>query len=202
MQVIGLCGGSGSGKGLVCSFFDELGLKCIDTDKVYHDLISKDSECTRELISFFGEGISSNSKIDRKKLRDIIFSSDDALEQLNRITHKHILAQVRTMIEEYKKQGYPGVIVDAPVLFESGFDKECDLTICVIADEKIRIERIINRDNITFDVAKARIDSQITNQELIRKCTYWVENGSTERELFKRVSDLYKTIFENLLQEI
>jgi dephospho-CoA kinase len=102
MKVIGLCGGSGSGKGLACSFFDELGLKCIDTDKVYHDLISKDSECTRELISFFGEGISSDSKIDRKKLRDIILSSDDALEQLNRITHKHILAQARTMIEEYK----------------------------------------------------------------------------------------------------
>jgi dephospho-CoA kinase len=71
------------------------------------------------------------------------------------------------------------------------------LTICVIADEKVRIERIINRDGIAFDVAKARIDSQITNQELIKKCTYWLENNSTEQELFKRVADLHKIIFEN-----
>ena len=96
MKLIGLCGGSGSGKGLVCRFFDEFSIKSIDTDKVYHDLISKDSECTRELISSFGEGISSNSGIDRKKLRAVAFSSDDALRQLNRITHKHILAKVRT----------------------------------------------------------------------------------------------------------
>ena len=197
MKVIGLCGGSGSGKGLVCRFFDEFSIKSIDTDKVYHDLISKDSECTRELISSFGEGISSNSGIDRKKLRAVAFSSDDALRQLNRITHKHILAKVRTMIEEYKEQGYTGVIVDAPVLFESGFDKECDLTICVIADEKIRIERIINRDGISYEAAKARINSQISNDELINKCTYSIENNSTDQELRNGVADLYKTIFDN-----
>lgn len=197
MKVIGLCGGSGSGKGLVCRFFDESGIKSIDTDKVYHDLISKDSECTRELISFFGEGISSYSGIDRKKLREVAFSSDEDLRQLNRITHKHILAKVRTMIEEYKKQGCPGVIVDAPVLFESGFDSECDLTICVIADEKTRIERIISRDGISYESAKARIDAQISNDELIRKCTYSIENNSTEQELSKRVADLYRTIFDN-----
>ena len=197
MKVIGMCGGSGAGKGTVCSIFAELGIKSIDTDKVYHDLISKDSECTRELISSFGEGISSNSGIDRKKLRAVAFSSDDALRQLNRITHKHILAKVRTIIEEYKEQGYTGVIVDAPVLFESGFDKECDLTICVIADEKIRIERIINRDGISYEAAKARINSQISNDELINKCTYSIENNSTDQKLRNEVADLYKTIFDN-----
>ena len=197
MKVIGLCGGSGSGKGLVCRFFNELGIKSIDTDKVYHNMISTNSECARELISFFGEGITSlDFVIDRKKLREVAFSSDEALRQLNLITHKHILTQVRTIIEEYSEQGYPGVIVDAPVLFESGFNKECDLTICVIAEEKIRIDRIISRDGISFEEAKARINSQISNDDLVKKCTYSIENNSIEQELCKRVAELYEIIFE------
>ena len=71
------------------------------------------------------------------------------------------------------------------------------MTICVIADEKIRIERIINRDGISYEAAKARINSQISNDELINKCTYSIENNSTYQKLRNGVADLYKTIFDN-----
>ena len=193
MKVIGMCGGSGAGKGTVCSIFAELGIKSIDTDKLYHDIISRDSECTLELISFFGDSVYAAPGIDRRALRDIVFSSEENLAQLNMITHKHILAQVRSIINS--ERCAEGIIIDAPLLFESGFDKECDTTVCVLADEEIRIKRIIQRDGLTPDAARRRIASQIQNAELIKRCEYSIENNSTEEELRENIAELYKKMF-------
>ena len=195
MQVIGLCGGSGAGKGTVCSIFAELGIPSIDTDKLYHLLISTDSECSRELVSAFGDDVYANPGVDRKALRDVVFASPENLDLLNKITHKHILASVRDLIKNARDAR--AIIIDAPLLFESGFDKECDVKICVIADDDVRIERIIKRDGITHEIAKARIASQIPNDRLMEICDYAIENNSDENELRKRIHALSQTLFNN-----
>lgn len=198
MKIIGLCGGSGSGKGLVCSLFNEIGIKCIDTDKIYHEMITLDSECTLELISYFGEQISGNPGINRQALRKIAFANDENLKKLNEITHKHILKSIRNDIEKIKREkSTSGIIIDAPLLFESGFDKECDLTVAVIADNETRLERIILRDGISRENAMARISSQIPNDMLIFKCDYVIENNSDVAELKKNVYKLAEIIFDN-----
>ena len=197
MKVIGLCGGSGSGKGVVCSLFASLGIKSIDADKVYHDIISTDSECTKELISYFGNGIHANPGIDRSALRSAAFSSAEALTVLNEITHKHIIARIRTMIADMAQNGAEGIILDAPLLFESGLDRECELTVCVIANTNTRIQRIIKRDGITLEQARARIASQIPNEELTKKCTYTVINDSDTESLRAKIIALKKQIFDN-----
>ena len=190
MKVIGLCGGSGAGKGTVCSIFAELGIPSIDTDKLYHSLISTDSECTRELVSAFGSDVYANPGVDRKALRNIVFSSPENLAILNKITHKHILASVRSLIKNTGEAR--AIIIDAPLLFESGFDKECDVKICVIADEDVRIERITKRDGISPEIAKARIASQIPNDELKEICDYTIENNVGTDELRKHIQASYK----------
>lgn len=194
MKVIGLCGGSGSGKSTVCSLFAKIGVPSIDTDKLYHDIISTDSECTKELVAVFGERVHARPGIDRALLREIVFSSSDNLKRLNEITHRHILNSVRDVIRHTEADG---IIIDAPLLFESGFDKECDLTVCVVAHNDIRLKRIIERDGISRDAAQRRIASQISNDELIERCDYSLENNATEEELKVSVSDLYKTLFNN-----
>lgn len=197
MRVIGLCGQSGSGKGLVCSFFEQLGVKCIDTDKVYHDIISEKSDCTIELIREFGDSISNGCGIDRKKLREAAFKSDENLRRINEITHKHILAKVREAIDKTKRENTAvGIIVDAPLLFESGFDKECEATLAVVSDIDTKIERIIKRDGITRDMALARISSQISDKVLADKCTYTLVNNSTPDELQDKVKKLKSVIFD------
>ena len=197
-KIIGLCGGSGSGKGFVGSFFTKNGYLVIDTDKVYRDITDNSSQCLDALVCEFGADIiNDKGGLDRKRLAGLVFSDKNKLKILNAITHRFILDRVRSIIQNSASDGYAGFIVDAPLLFESGFDKECDLTICVIADEKIRIERIINRDGISYEAAKARINSQISNDELINKCTYSIENNSTDQKLRNEVADLYKTIFDN-----
>ena len=196
MIVIGLCGGSGSGKGLVSSIFNDLGIRSIDTDLVYREIISTDSDCTKELISAFGEKIHARPGIDRAELRNIVFSSPERLKLLNDITHKHILSKVRYDIQLEEKTGVTqGIIIDAPLLFESGFDKECDVTICVIADEDIRINRIINRDGLTRSAAEQRVRSQISNKDLIEKCNYSIENNGDISDLLEKVREVKNIIF-------
>ena len=196
MKIIGLCGGSGSGKGVACDIFAELGIPCIDTDKVYHGLISTNSECAVELITTFGEQLNAFPGIDRLRLREVAFSSQNNLVKLNRITHKHILEKTRSIIEDIKSDPTVlGVVIDAPLLFESGFDKECDITVCVIADESVRIDRITKRDNISTDQALARINAQISNSDLISRCDYSVENNTTVDDLRNKINIVYNKIF-------
>ena len=198
MRIIGLCGGSGSGKSLVCSIFNEFGIKSIDADHVYHDLISSDSECSRELISAFGKDIASTVGIDRAKLRETAFTSKENLKLLNEITHKHILRKTRELITQIRlSTNCKAVIFDAPLLFESGFDKECDVTVCVIADEKTRIDRIIKRDSISTEAAIKRIRAQIPNEELIRKCDYSIENNSSVESLREQILEIIQLIIDN-----
>ena len=198
MKIIGLCGGSGSGKSFVCSVFNEYGILSINADRVYHDMISTDSECARELISVFGTEISADVGIDRAKLREVVFSSRGKLKLLNEITHKHILAETRRLISRISETtDCKALIFDAPLLFESGFDKECDVTVCVVADEQTRINRIIERDSISIEDAKARISSQISNNELIKKCDYSIENNSSVEKLREAVLEIKSKIIDN-----
>ena len=170
----------------------------IDTVGIYHDLISSDSECSRELISVFGKGISLSPGIDRTKLREIVFTSKNKLKILNDITHKHILSQVRRFICEIEQTSdNKAIIFDAPLLFESGFDKECDVTVCVIADEETRIKRITERDAITKEVAISRIRSQISNEELLRICDFTIVNDSTIDSLREKVLNIKRQIIDN-----
>ena len=197
MKIVGLCGQSGSGKGLICSLFYELNIISIDTDTVYHDIISVDSECTRELISTFGDKISLNPGINRKELAKIAFSSKENLKTLNSITHNHILKEVRSKIDCIRQENrFDGIIIDAPLLFESGFDNECDLTMAIIADTDTKIARIMNRDGITRDHAISRLTSQISDAELTRRCDYVIENNSDIDAIRKQVSELKKIIFD------
>ena len=182
LKVIGLCGGSGSGKGAVSSIFAKNGYLTIDTDMVYRDITGKKSQCFDALVAEFGnEILNQNGILDRKKLGDIVFSDREKLKKLNSIAHKHVLSEVRASIENAATADFKGVVVDAPLLFESGFDSDCDLVIAVIASKDIRIERIMKRDSISFEAALKRVNSQLSDEFLISRADFLIENnGDTE----------------------
>ena len=199
MKIVGLCGGSGSGKGAVCDLFLELGIPSIDTDALYHNMTSSDTPCQRALVEEFGESIiDHHGRLDRAVLRNIVFSSGDGMEKrkrLNEITHKFILDEARKIIKEYEKKGFLAAIVDAPLLFESGFDKECDFILCVTADENIRVKRIMLRDGISEADAYKRIASQITTEELAKKCDALITNNADYASLSIEVKKTFGKIF-------
>ena len=179
MKVIGLCGGSGSGKGAVSKIFAEIGIPSIDTDAVYREMTLSDSPCMRALRGEFGdEVVNSLGGLDRTRLASIVFNDPSRLDKLNKIAHSFILDETRRRLADYKEKGFPAAIVDAPVLFESGFEKECDEVVCVIADKETRIARIMSRDGITRDAADKRIASQMSDEILISKCDHVIYNNS------------------------
>jgi dephospho-CoA kinase len=171
------------------------GIPVIDTDAVYHELTSHSSACLDEIRLTFGDGvIDEKGALDRLKLSKIVFSDKEKHKLLGDITYRHILSVVREMAAKLAGEGKRCVIVDAPMLFESGFDKECDYIVCVIADDDIRIDRIVRRDGITPHEARARIASQISNDDLKSRCDYVIYNNSDTTELDKQVSALIKQI--------
>lgn len=181
MLTIGLCGPSGSGKGYVCKKFKEYGVEYIDTDKVYVTrVVVPGSKCLEELSMFFGKDIiAPDGSLDKARLSTKVFEGENAsqrLKVLNTITHKYIKTDVQKTLEQNRENGVKATLIDAPVLFESGFDEMCDFTICVTAPEKLRIERIIKRDGISRAKALARIQSQLTNERLRELCNFEIVN--------------------------
>lgn len=198
MKIIGLSGGSGSGKGMVSEIFSELSVYSIDTDALYHEMTSKKSELCDELRCEFGDTIITRTgALNRAALAKIVFSgegSTERLERLNAITHRRILARVREIIADCSSRNISLVIVDAPLLFESGFDKECDAVISVIADRELRIERIMSRDNISRDAAERRIASQLPDEYLSAHSDYVIVNNGDVAALRKSVFDVAEKI--------
>lgn len=200
MKIIGLCGSSGSGKGYVCRTFLKFGVPSIDTDRVYREITTKKGTlCLCELVLEFGEQIlDTNGELDKKALASIVFEGEgsrERLDKLNKITHKHIKMDTEKILSEYKNEGKRAVIIDAPVLFESGFDKMCHFTVCVTAPYELKLERIISRDKIAKEKAEARLKNQLTDDELIRLSTYQIDNSNCE--IISQIENILKK--ENII---
>lgn len=185
MIVIGLTGPSGSGKGTVGNYLANLGIPVIDTDAVYHKLIQEDTACLRELVQSFGtEILLPCGGLDRKKLAAIVFcggaQQDENCAMLNRITHRYVLQEVRVWLAACRAQEKKAAVVDAPLLFESGFHKECGLVLSVLAEEDLRIKRICRRDGISKEAALARISAQKPDEFFRQNSDFVIENNQDE----------------------
>ena len=188
MRIIGLTGSSGAGKGMLSNALRDALIPCLDTDALYHELVSWMSPCVSALRDAFGDSVlNEDGSLDRRALSDIVFcggeEEKDRLALLNKITHRFVLEECRAWIEEKRKEGYKAAVIDAPLLYESGFDQECDTVIAVISPRKTRIERIIRRDGISRERAEARIDAQPCDQFYTSRADYSVLNDGTADEL-------------------
>ena len=191
--LIGLCGRSGSGKSFVSSVFSSFGGYHIDTDAVYHDLLlpreGELSECARAIASEFGDSVVADGTIARRALSNIVFSDRERLLTLNKIAHAYILKETLSVASEC---GAPFAVIDAPVLFESGFDKLCSFTVCVAADDETCIYRICRRDGVSREDAIRRLSNQIPQETLVSMCDYSIDN-SLKRDV---VPDVKKILAE------
>lgn len=200
--LIGLCGRSGCGKGYAAKKFAAYGIPCVDTDAVYRSMTAPAAEyspCMRELVEAFGEEIAlRDHSLNRRMLADLVFAdgSEKKRDLLNRITHTHILRETKRIASEFAKNGAPAVLIDAPLLFESGFDKECTCTICVIAPDEVCVERIVKRDGISEEEARRRLAAQIPNGDLVCLCDYVIENGRDCETLGEQIKNTVFSIFQ------
>lgn len=197
MKTIGVTGPTGAGKTTVLRALESLGCVCVDCDALYHTLLDSSPALLGELTARFGRSILNNQgSLDRKALGRIVFADPAALADLNAISHRHILVRCHELARQAEQSGAKGIVFDAIALFESGLADECDVKLAVVAPVEVRLRRIMERDGISEDYARARVAAQKSNEYYVNRCDRLVENdGSlTEQELFSQVTHLFSDI--------
>ena len=192
MKILGLTGGSGTGKSAACTAFARLGCGVIDADATYRTLCDTCEPMLKEIQNVFGDVFSTDGKLDRKKLGAIVFADAQKLQQLNAITHPYIRQAARDAFAAYSKRGCLLCIYDAPVLFEGQMETLCDKTCAVLAARNTRIARIVARDAITEEYAALRIDAQIDDAFYRERCDYVVQNDADLDTLYTQVRKIYE----------
>ena len=181
LVVIGITGVSGSGKGYVCSFFKEYGIDSIDTDAIVHRLYSENKSCIAMLVSYFGERIlDKNGCIDRTVLGPLVYTDSQAMDFLNKTVHRFTLECVDKSVEEYSLRNAKAIIIDAPLLFESGYNEKCNVIISVVSDLQKRVTRICERDGITAEKALIRIKNQNSDSFFEKNSDYIIYNNGED----------------------
>lgn len=174
MLTVGITGGIGSGKSTVCKFFELLGVSVFYADTEAKKIISTDTHVIKSIKSAFGKTIyKKNNELNRIKLSHIVFNDAKALEKLNKITHPVVKLHFLNWKE---KQDCKYIIKEAALMYESGSYRLVDKMIVVYAPEKIRIQRIAERDKKTKEDIKAVIKNQISEQEKVQKADYVIYN--------------------------
>ena len=194
MKIFGITGPTGAGKSLLCQELAKH-LPIIDADEVYHSLLLPPSDCLTALRNTFGDSIFlPNGSLDRTALSAIVFSEEEKLALLNRTVLDFVLQKIRAIIAQLETTGQSAVAVDGPTLIESGFYKECDIVISVLASPTLRLSRIMARDSLSEEKAVLRMKAQPnddfyrTNSDLIL-----VNNGNPD-EFFDKVRALIDTL--------
>jgi dephospho-CoA kinase len=175
-KVIGITGGIGSGKSIVCKVFNLLGVPVFEADITAGRLINSNSEIRNELVRLFGNDIyNADNKLNRKKLAELIFNSDILLEKVNNIVHPAVRNE---FLNWTKQQKTAYVIHEAAILFESGFYKMMDFTILVSASVEMRVERVMMRDSISGEQVIARMAKQWPDSEKRKLATLELVNDN------------------------
>lgn len=175
-MLIGLTGQTGAGKTLAGDFFKNYGFAVIDCDLVSRQVVNDGSNCIVDLVKEFSPDIlNPDATLNRKELGKIVFSDKIKLKRLDEIIFPYITRKISTSISALEL-GYDVIVLDAPTLFESSIDKMCDVIISVMAPEELRLNRIISRDNIPKDEAKARASSQLTTDFFKENSDFIVTN--------------------------
>ncbi len=195
MIKIGVTGGIGSGKSTVCAIFASLDIPIFEADLEARRLQDNDSFIRQQIIKLLGkESYSSEGIMDRKYVASKIFSDKSLLTQMNEIVHP----AVRELFHKWvlKNQEFPYVIYEAAILFESKTISDFDQIILVVADQPLKIKRIIARDSITEEQVKLRMSNQMLDRDKIKLADYIIDNNDLEL-LYPQILKIDKSIREN-----
>jgi len=180
MVIAGLTGGIATGKSTVANIMAEAGAHVIDADRIAKDVVKKGLPAWKEITEYFGKEIlGSDGEIDRERLGDVVFGSKDKLEVLNKIVHPRVFEEMAREMEEVKQRAPDSIVIlDIPLLIETGLHKLLSNVILVYAPERIQLARLMARDNIPKEAALKRIRSQMPIEQKKAFANYIIDNSS------------------------
>ncbi len=177
MLKIGLTGGIGSGKSTVAKVFEVLGIPVYYADEAAKKLMAEDDELKASIINSFGEESYINGNLNREYIAGQVFNNDEKIKLLNSLVHP---ATIKDASEWIQLQKAPYIIKEAALIFESGANKDLDYVIGVKSPVDLRIQRTMDRDNISAKEVEARINKQMDEDEKLRLCDYVIVNDEQE----------------------
>jgi len=200
MKVIGITGGTGSGKTSVLRMMERLGCFAIDADEVYHRLLRENEQMLKDLKNEFPEAFIEGI-LDRKLLAGIVYNDPDKMEILTRITHAYVIKDINRILYIGEEHNASMAVIDAVFLIESGLNKICDLVIGVVAPREVRMERIMQRDNITREQALSRINAQPDEQFYYDHCDYIIKNNKNDGTILSKTVSFYDKLTSGLISK-
>ena len=186
MLVIGLTGSLGTGKSTVAAMFAKRGINVIDADAITRDLLAPGKKCVKKVAKIFPDVILKANTIDRSLLAKIVFNHPRELQKLTDILYPEALKVVKVKISLYKHE--PLIVLDAPLLFESGWNKITDTTIVVVATRRQQIERAQKRLGLTKAQVLRRLKNQMPMKEKCSLADMIIDNRHDRKQTRKQVN--------------
>ena len=177
MLLVGLTGGIGSGKTVVCSIFEKLGVPVYHADEAARRLMNSDDGLMEGIRKMFGEQAYGKEGLDRNYLAGLVFGNQERLSELNSLVHPAVREDFKRWAGRQRDAAY--VIEEAAILFESGASQEMDLTVLVYAPEEIRIKRVMERDGVSREEVVKRIGHQMSEEKLMKMADHHLLNDGT-----------------------
>ncbi len=181
MTVVGLTGGTGTGKTTALDTLADMGALTLDCDAIYHRLLHTGSGLIAAIGAAFPAAVLDGA-VDTKALGRIVFADAEALARLNALTHEFILAETRRLLRAHAMSGGTLAAIDAVELISSGAGVMCDFTVGVVAARERRIDRICARDGISREYAALRLDAQRPDEYYYDNCDFVLHNDGTKAE--------------------
>ena len=198
MQVIGLTGGIATGKSTVCAILENAGAVIIDADRIARKLVKKNLPAYRQIVDTFGKSILlPGGEINRTALGDLIFNDPRKKQLLNKIVHPQVGKETDRQLKRIEKNNpHALVILDIPLLLESGLHKNLSEVIVVYTPEHIQINRLMQRDHISQENALARIRSQMPIEEKKKLATIVIDNSGMLEDTRKQTLEIFQRLKE------
>lgn len=186
--ILGLTGGIASGKSTVSAYLAQNGALIIDADLIARQVVAKKSSGLKQIVAKFGEEIlTASGELDRKKLGKLVFSNKDLLKTLTDITGPLIRAEILREIQAAKKAQVKLVVLDIPLLFETGYQTLCDKVMVVTIPSKLQLERVMKRDNLSAAEARKRIANQLPASKRNELADVLIDNSKSVAETYQQV---------------
>lgn len=179
MIKLGITGGIGSGKSVVCEIFRVLAIPVFDADAEAKRLNDTSPVIREKLTAHFGNDLySADNRLNRKKLAEIIFGSDENLQTANSIIHPEVAKEYLAWTQLHAQK--PFTVLESAILFDAGFQQYTDKAIAVYAPEEIRMQRALARDNVLPEQIRARMSSQMPEEEKMRLADFVIYNDNVQ----------------------
>lgn len=194
--IAGLTGGIASGKSTVAAFLAEAGAIIIDADQIAREVVAPGLPAWKEICDHFGQGIlDAQNQIDRERLGRIVFDNADARHTLERIVHPKVGHQIDTRLEQIARTAPDSVVImDIPLLFETGRTEGLSEIIVVHIPENLQKQRLMKRNGLNAQEAQARMASQMPLSEKAKKATIVIDNSGSIEQTRQQTLDVYRQL--------